>query len=296
MVDHRADVHAVLGVPALRAIDAALEGHPEPARRAKVKFRLTSFLDWATGGLEEAEPHCRQALELFKEAKDTRSMLLAANELTWIQGLRGDYAALEAGAAEVVETARSVGERGVELQAMVAQGLGALWRGRFDAARSAFDDALRVARDMGNVYRLPYNLAAMAMVLGLEGRIGEAWPLLEEGKLVGSAYHEGLLVEWESLVHWLTGDFRAAARSTQEVVAWNPEGLSRRRWKHLAHGVLSLVETGRFPEARSLVAASQTAHGDRPWAFLVNTAATLRAFSSGERATPGAGSRRSSEP
>lgn len=90
VVDHRADVHAALAIPALRAIDSLLERFPDPARRAAVKFRLASFLSWGTGELEEAERAGREAHNLFEQAGDTQGMLLAALELAFIQGFKGD--------------------------------------------------------------------------------------------------------------------------------------------------------------------------------------------------------------
>ena len=81
VVDHRADVHALMGIKAMRRIDAVVEGLGDPARRATVKFRLGSFLAWGTGELEEAEGAFRHARDLFEEAGDRTSALLAANEL-----------------------------------------------------------------------------------------------------------------------------------------------------------------------------------------------------------------------
>ena len=56
VVDHRADVHAALAIPALRTIDAAARGILRPrAGGPAVKFRLASFLTLGTGELQEAE-------------------------------------------------------------------------------------------------------------------------------------------------------------------------------------------------------------------------------------------------
>jgi hypothetical protein len=265
VVDHRADVHAVMAVPALRAMDAVLDGDADPARRAKVKYRLMSFLNWGTRQLDDAERHGRAALDLFEAAGDPRSVLLTANELAWARALRGDYQGFELAAAEVVERARRAGERGVELQAIIAQSFGALFAGRLEAARALSEESHRLAQETGNVYRLPYTLAVRAWVAALEGRVNESGTLLTQAKALGFPYHDGLLVEWESFVHWLAGDFRAAAQSTLEVVAWNPEGLSLRRLLNLAPGVMSLVETGRIPEARRLSVGYRVATGGRPW-------------------------------
>ncbi len=90
VVDRRADLHALLGIPAMLEIDSALEGFPDLVPRAAVKFRLASFLLWGTGELEAAERWCREAIELFREAGDRRSALLAKNDLAHVQGAMGD--------------------------------------------------------------------------------------------------------------------------------------------------------------------------------------------------------------
>src|SRR3546814_14472492 len=55
VVDHRADAHAVVGIRAMRALDAMLAGSPDPGRRAAVKFRLKSYLAWGSGHPTEAK-------------------------------------------------------------------------------------------------------------------------------------------------------------------------------------------------------------------------------------------------
>jgi hypothetical protein len=111
VVDHRADTHALLGIKAMHAIDAVLEASPDPAARATVKFRLANFLGGGTGDLDEAERACVEARSLFDQAGDRRSALLVENELAWLAGLRGDYAAMRATAQRVVETAEAMDPR-----------------------------------------------------------------------------------------------------------------------------------------------------------------------------------------
>ena len=192
VVDHRADVYGVAAISALRAIDAVLEQQPGAASRAKVKFRLASFLNWSTGELKEGRRHCQSALELLEAEGDMRSVLLASNELAWSRGLGGDYDALEQGAAEVVARARRAGEQGVELQGLMAQGFGALWGGHLAKARSITEDGLGLARETDSAYRVPYALAMVAFIVALEGRVEESRPLLTEAKSLGLPYHEGL--------------------------------------------------------------------------------------------------------
>ena len=80
-VDHRADSHFALGVPALRRWTRALAGLDDPGRRAPVKLRLANFLAWGDGTLAEAQEVCRAAAALFERAGDRRGALLAAHEL-----------------------------------------------------------------------------------------------------------------------------------------------------------------------------------------------------------------------
>ena len=214
-----------------------------------MKFRLTSFLNWSTGDLAEGERHCR-ARWSCSDRGDTHGSLQAANELAWVRGLGGDYDALERGAGQVAIDARRAVDPGVELQAIMGQSFGALWQGHLGTARSGTEEALRLARQTGNAYRVPYTLALLAFITALEGRVEEVAPLLAEARTPGVPYHEGLLVEWESWIHWLEGDFGASAQSLLEAVAWHPEGLSRRRAHNLGPGVAALTELGRLGEAR----------------------------------------------
>jgi DNA-binding NarL/FixJ family response regulator len=90
LIDHRAETNAPVAVKALRAIDGLLEQSADETRRAVVKFRLATFLAWGTGELEQAYEACLQAHDLFRRAGERQQTLLAARELAWITGLRGD--------------------------------------------------------------------------------------------------------------------------------------------------------------------------------------------------------------
>src|SRR4029453_2568244 len=137
VVDHRADVDALLGIKAMHSIDAVLEGSPDPVPRATVKFRLANFLGWGTGDLDEAERACTEARSLFEQAGDRASALLVENELAWIHGLRGDYPGMGASAAGVVDAAEALGERFALIQGLQAIAAAAVDRGRFAEAEAA---------------------------------------------------------------------------------------------------------------------------------------------------------------
>src|SRR5207237_7090907 len=74
VVDHRADAYAGLAVPAMRAMDEALEGLADPTPRAGVKMRLANFLAFGPGELEDAERGGRRAVALLTEAVNCRGV------------------------------------------------------------------------------------------------------------------------------------------------------------------------------------------------------------------------------
>jgi hypothetical protein len=148
---------------------------------------------------------------------------------------------------------------------LATQAWGAYWRGRFEASEAGWSEVIALARETDNVYRLHYGLSMLAASLAMEGRIAEAWPLLEEAKAFGSAYREGLLIEVESTINWLAGNFRASAGALE--AAWNPEGLSLRRRQHLFYGAHAAAETGRLVEARGFLTDIRGALAGRPWMY-----------------------------
>jgi len=276
LVDHRADVNAIMGIRAMRAIEEVLERSPDPARRAAVKSRLASFLTWGTGELEEAERACAEAVELFAQAGDHAKMLLGAVELAWIRGLRGDLAAWETGAQGVVEAAETAG-RFVLQQALEATGWAAFWRGRFPEAEDAFRRAIAMAREDRKLYRLAWNLSSLALSLAIEGRFAEATPLLEEARSVTPAWRETMLLEQETTICWVAGSFPAAVASGREAVAQNPTG-SRRRSIGMAIAAAAAADTGDLDEARAFLDRARAACRDLDWLFYAEYCAYAEAI------------------
>ena len=265
LIDHRADVNAVMGIRAMRAIEEVLQRSPDPARRAAVKSRLASFLTWGTGELEEAERACSEAVELFEQAGDQAKMLLGAIELAWIRGLRGDLAAWENGAQQVVEASEAAG-RFVLQQALEATGWAAFWRGRFPQAEEAFRRAIAMAREDRKLYRLAWNLSSLALSLAIEGRFGEAAPLLDEARSVTPAWRETMLLEQETTIRWVSGAFPAAVASAREAVAHNPTE-SRRRSIGMAIAAAAAADTGDLVEARAFLDRARAACRGVDWLF-----------------------------
>jgi DNA-binding CsgD family transcriptional regulator len=253
VVDHRADAHALLGIKAMHAIDAVIEATPDPAPRAIVKFRLANFLGWGTGDLDGAERACVQAKSLFEQAGDRRSALLVENELAWLAGLRGDYAAMRAIAQRVVDAAEAMDHRFGVMQGLTATAQASFFRGRFAETEPEHRRALAIARQEGKSYRAVISLTTLACSLAAEGRVDEALALEREAKGESPAWRESLLPEWEAIVHWFAGDFRTALASAREAEAGQAGGLGKRRALGSAFAALSAIEAGDMAQALRLL-------------------------------------------
>ncbi|MBV9534237.1 MAG: AAA family ATPase, partial [Solirubrobacterales bacterium] len=268
LIDHRAETHARTAVRALQAIDGLLADSPDHARRATVKFRLGNFLAWGLGELEAAEQACRQADELFVLAGDQRQALLAAREVGWIKGLRGDLAGMAADAERVVEAGDAIGDRFVVMQGLAAIGYSCMFSGSFARGEGAYRRAAEIARDDEKPYRLTVVLGTLAAVLAFQGRITEAAELIEQAKASSPAYRDSILVEIECCVCWLAGDFRAALTAALEEAAWAP-ATSRRRTFGMTIGAIAAVETDDPLAAERLVERAQSALDGRDWSFML---------------------------
>src|SRR6202042_3141648 len=135
----------------------------DPARRAIVKFRLANFLAWGIGDLDAAEEACRHAHELFSRAGDRRQALLAARELAWIKGLRGDLAGMAADARAVVQAADALDDRFVAMQGLAAISYSTTFRGAFAESEAALRRAETIARADEKSYRLTVVLGDLAI-------------------------------------------------------------------------------------------------------------------------------------
>jgi DNA-binding CsgD family transcriptional regulator/tetratricopeptide (TPR) repeat protein len=267
LIDHRAETDAPVAVRALSAIDALLERSGDPARRAIVKFRLANFLAWGIGDLDAAEEACRHAHELFSRAGDRRQALLAARELAWIKGLRGDLAGMAADSRAVVEGADQMGDRFIAMQGLSAVSQCAIFRGAFAEAEAGTRRAAAIARQDEKAYRLTVVLVGRALGLALQGRVAETAAVFAEAKAANPAYRDSNLVEVEALVGWIAGDFTAALAMAREAAAWLPAATARRRAPGSIYGAVSAIETGDVLEAERFQARARAMLGERAWFF-----------------------------
>jgi DNA-binding CsgD family transcriptional regulator len=264
VLEHRADPAALAAEPALRAIDAHLDASSDLARRAAFKLRLAHFLAFGSGDLEAAEGAGGRAVALFEQAADVPRRLVATIELAWVSGLRGDFAAMEEVARAVVEEAEAAGYRIPALRAEGALAMARMSRGAFDDGRHWRRMAALAVEERSAYYRT-LALASLATEFGLEGRIDEARVALAEAKATDPAFRSTILLEAETVVCWLAGDFTTALASAGQAEDWNAGALSRRRAMGTIYAALSAVESDQPDEARRLIDKANTVYGGRRW-------------------------------
>jgi DNA-binding CsgD family transcriptional regulator len=136
------------------------------------------------------------------------------------------------------------------IQALTARAQASFFRGRFAEAEPDHRRALAIARREGKVYRAVISLTALACSLAAEGRVVEALGLVREAKAESPAWRESLLPEWEAIVHWFAGDYRAACASGQDAMAHLVGDLGKRRTLGSAFAALSAIEAQHANQAR----------------------------------------------
>jgi DNA-binding CsgD family transcriptional regulator len=208
---------------------------------------------------------------LFVLAGAERQGQLAAREVAWIKGLRGDLAGMAADAERVVEAADAVEDRFVAMQGLAAVGYACQFTGTFARAESAYRRAAEIAREDEKPYRLTVVLGTLAGVLACQGRIAEAADLVEQAKSSSPAYRDSVLVELECYVAWLAGDTATALASALEEASWT-RVTSRRRSFGMAVGAIAALEADDVLLAKRLLDRANSALGGRDWSFFLQYA------------------------
>jgi len=264
--DHRADADTRSAVSALREIDALMDDRTEPLPRAVVKSRLTSFLSWGTLELEEAAAAAQAAIDLYAAADRPQEARMAALELAYARGLAGDLPALEAGSRQVLADAESAGDERCALQALGVLGTATFYQGGFTEAEGALRRSIAMARSAGKPYRVVWGLMSLGWSLGFEGRLDEALRAFEEAKSV-PGWRDSNVLELESHVRWVGGDFAGSLARAEEALALNLGGLSGRRAMGLCIGALSAIELDRLADAQRYLTLARRIYGAKRWFF-----------------------------
>jgi len=257
---YRSGLDPDIAVKAMRAIDAALSGDDDTGRRGEVTFRLANFLAWGTGELEEAEHSCERAIELFRAAGEDRKVLLAANELAAIRGLRGDIDGWRVMAEAAWQRAQEVGDAPIVVQSLGNVMLAAYHQGDFDVATPAARQVCDMVRADAKPHRLSLSLVNLGAVLAAEGEIDEARRLLAEAKAVNPAYRESQVLQYEVHIEFFAGNYGGSVAAARDIYGRSSSRVSLRGGFALAYAALSATEAGLLEEAARYLAAAPPAY------------------------------------
>jgi DNA-binding CsgD family transcriptional regulator len=224
-------------------MDAVLERLADPAARAVVKLRLTSFLAWGSGSLEEAAQVGRAAARLFERAGDQRGRLFAEHELAWVRGLGGDLEAMLEEVARIAGEAEACGDDVLMRRTARTLMIAAIFCGHFDDYDARIGQSIELARRAQDRYGLLTILVAHAQALALEGRVNQAWEPLRQAAAIDLGAREYGLLEYSCAVHWASGDFRTAVSVAQRALGLVPGVVARRRGFGIACAALAAAET-----------------------------------------------------
>lgn len=177
---------------AARALELALNKLDTPTELRSV--HLQGAIAWQRGALDEAERHFQRVLELARTLRDVAAEARAFNNLGILQNLRGDPEdalatyQLALAAYQQAGNLRGIAETHTNLE------ISWLALGNARRARDAADEAVRLAREVGDA-----TLIAVALVARAEANLALGDPdlagaelLLAEEMYVGVRFTAGL--------------------------------------------------------------------------------------------------------
>jgi DNA-binding CsgD family transcriptional regulator len=264
VVDHRADADARRAVVALREIDAVLANSADLVRRATVKSRLTSFLSWGTGELAAAAVAAEEAAQLHREAGHATQARLAMLEFAYARGLAGNIPALRSGADAVLVEARAAGDEEAALWAMGVRGTTEFYQGNFSQADADLRGSIELAKQHAKPYRVTWGLMCLGWSLGYEGRLPEAYECFEAAKAT-PGWRESNVLEMESLIRWLAGDYAGSMQCSRDVLLLNASRIGLRRAVGPICLALCGAEVGELAEARRGLGVAREIYGNQVW-------------------------------
>lgn len=261
--EHKEDMDAALGVRIMRQMQRILEGSSDPARLAALNLYLSVFLGWGSGDLDEAVRRGHDAVDQFRQAGDDHLARLAAQELSWVYGVDGDFASQERVASQLLAEAEAAGDTSATVMALRSLASTYWPRGRFEETEAIYQRTIELSSEQHNPTNVVHNHAFLALMLAHEGRLEEA-----SGALCAAATavpanaanaEEPLVTEVGLLLSLLSGDNDAALTEARRAAAGMGPGQS---WVMLV-GALAGIEAGETSEARRFVGALAEVIADR---------------------------------
>lgn len=238
VVGHLAEADSATAVAAMRRIQTVVAGSDDLTRRATVALHLASFLSIGTAKIDQAELAARAAADLFSQAGDAASSLLARNELAWVAGCAGDLRRQARLSAEVVAEAEAsegaVGDGRVRalIQSAGTAGYALGLLGEFDRAEEMFQSSISLAEHRSHAYRATWGKVQLGYMLALYGRLAEATRLIELS--IATDYRsaaDAIAPERLAVCQWLAGALDDAVSTVDESFSRRAMvGSVRRAW------------------------------------------------------------------
>ena len=264
----RTDIDAVVGVKALRAIDAVLSRSGDPVRRGTAKLRLANFAGWGTDEIEEAESACRQAVELFREAGDTGRALIATCQLGWLRGIGGDLSGWEANSRHVVDDTVAAGLDDVLLHGLNSLGMSLCFSGCWAESEAVLRRAVTLSgADAKHAHRAAWPQCVLASALAEQGRLSEAEDELGAARRAVPWSPGKLPNQFAVMIAWIAGDYRRAVERARLAAGAHSGVVGRRHAFGLGYAALASAEMGLLDEADTYASRTVAACGSRGWLF-----------------------------
>ncbi|HEV3362834.1 MAG TPA: hypothetical protein VG795_01615, partial [Acidimicrobiia bacterium] len=109
-------------------------------------------------------------------------------------------------------------------------------------------------------------LSGLSTSLAYQGRTAEARAAVQKAKAASTVWRDAPVLEFEVQGLWLEGDLTTAVERAEEILGWNPDGLSRRRAVGMAFAGMAAMEIGRLDAARRYVDLAVSAYEGRIYA------------------------------
>ena len=207
----------VVELPNLRAALRFLEEEDDPDLSRLVL--VASEVWFWQGHMQEARDWLQRALAAHPAADGERSALLS--RLGEIVQAMGDLDTSEAVGREALRIARDIENPHREVVALHVLALTEELRLRFDEARPLYQEALLLARDLGEWARASWFLTLMAGLSYGQSKLDEAEALLREAQ----AIHAGPATIWIASTHWYLGLVAQRRGRVHEAVSQHRECL-----------------------------------------------------------------------
>jgi class 3 adenylate cyclase len=267
----RGDRLAIAAIRAMREIDTVLESSPDERRRAAVKLRLSTFLIYSAGELEEGLRTAVAAESLYRAVGDDSGACLAG--LTQGAGhfLEGRLAFATRHLEALLSTPAVAANEVLATRVRSALGLALFYSGSFDSDEANLQRNLAEAQAQHREYLETLFLSGLSTSLAFQGRTTEARAAVQKAKAASAAWRDAPVLEFEVQALWLEGDLSTAVERAEEILQWNPEGMSRRRAQGLAFAGMAAMEIGRLETARRYVDLALAAYEGRRYAHCLES-------------------------